>query len=86
MNAVTLLPPNIIEAVLDGQQPAEMRLEDLLDRFPVEWEGSSDRWRSTIGQFARTNWARPDVASQPRPCENSIFAQPLENFILIGTS
>ena len=36
---LTLLAPDIFEAVLDGRQPKSLRLEDLLDGFPVEWEG-----------------------------------------------
>ena len=36
---LTLLAPDIVEAILDGRQPEEMRLEDLLDGFPTEWNG-----------------------------------------------
>jgi hypothetical protein len=36
---LTLLAPEIVEAVLDGRQPERMRLEDLLDGAPMEWEG-----------------------------------------------
>jgi hypothetical protein len=34
---LTLLAPGIVEAILSGQQPAGLQLEDLLKRFPVEW-------------------------------------------------
>lgn len=34
---MTLLAPEIIEAVLDGRQ-ATLKLENLLGPFPVEWE------------------------------------------------
>jgi hypothetical protein len=34
---LTLLAPDLIEAILDGRQPADLRLEDLLRPFPVEW-------------------------------------------------
>ena len=34
---LTLLAPDIVEAVLDGRQPGEMRLVDLLEIFPVDW-------------------------------------------------
>jgi hypothetical protein len=34
----TLLAPEIVEAILDGRQPAELQLDDLLDGFPLEWE------------------------------------------------
>ena len=36
---LTLLAPDIVEAILDGEQPAELQLDDLLKGFPVEWEG-----------------------------------------------
>ena len=35
---LTLLAPTMVEAILDGRQPAEMRLDDLLNGFPLEWE------------------------------------------------
>jgi hypothetical protein len=34
---LTLLAPEIVEAVLDGRQAEGLRLEDLLGGFPVEW-------------------------------------------------
>jgi hypothetical protein len=43
---LTLLAPDIVEAILDGRQPAELRLEDLLAGFPLEWEGSGNTWRT----------------------------------------
>jgi hypothetical protein len=41
---LTLLAPEIVEAILDGRQPAEMRLEDLLAGFPLEWEGQHSQF------------------------------------------
>jgi hypothetical protein len=35
---LTLLAPDIVEAILYGQQPAGLQLDDLLTPFPVEWE------------------------------------------------
>ena len=32
---LTLLAPDVVEAILDGRQPAELRLDDLLEGFPV---------------------------------------------------
>lgn len=37
MLRLTLLSPDLIEAVLDGRQPEGMRLESLLAGFPDEW-------------------------------------------------
>jgi hypothetical protein len=34
---LTLLAPEIVEAILDGRQPAEMQLDDLLGAFPMGW-------------------------------------------------
>ena len=35
---LTLLAPEIVEAILDGRQPAELQLDDLLRGIPSEWE------------------------------------------------
>ena len=34
---LTLLAPNIVEAILDGRQPEGMTLPALMEPFPVEW-------------------------------------------------
>ena len=41
---LTLLAPEIVEAILDGRQPAELQLDDLLAGFPPDW----DRQRTVI--------------------------------------
>lgn len=38
MLRVTLLAPDIVEAVLNGRQPEGMTLPGLMEPFPVEWE------------------------------------------------
>lgn len=35
---MTLLAPDIVEAILDGRQPAEMTLATLMSSSPIEWE------------------------------------------------
>jgi hypothetical protein len=35
---LTLLAPDIVEAILDGRQPAGLGLPMLLEPFPVEWD------------------------------------------------
>ncbi|NDG50016.1 MAG: hypothetical protein EBY30_13495 [Rhodospirillales bacterium] len=35
---LTLLAPDIVEAILDGRQPEEITLPGLMEPFPVEWE------------------------------------------------
>ena len=39
---LTLLAPEIVEAILDGRQPVGLQLDDLLTGFPVEWEGQAE--------------------------------------------
>ena len=35
---LTLLAPDIVEAILDGRQPAEMTVKELARPLPVDWE------------------------------------------------
>jgi glutaredoxin 3 len=35
---LTLLAPDIVEAILSGRQPAGLQLDGLMKRFPVGWE------------------------------------------------
>jgi hypothetical protein len=35
---LTLLSPGTVEAILDGRQPAELQLDDLLKGFPLAWD------------------------------------------------
>jgi hypothetical protein len=35
---MTLLAPDIQEAILEGRQPKAMQLEELTDAVPSEWE------------------------------------------------
>ncbi len=42
---LTLLAPDIVEAILDGRQGPEVTLGRLLEGFPVEWEGQNEFWR-----------------------------------------
>ena len=35
---LTLLAPTLIEAILEGRQPANLELDDLLQQFPVAWD------------------------------------------------
>ncbi len=37
MLRLTLLVPDIVEAILDGRQPEGMTLPQLIEPFPVEW-------------------------------------------------
>jgi hypothetical protein len=35
---LTLLSPTIVEGILEGIQPATLELDDLLQKFPIEWD------------------------------------------------
>ena len=43
---LTLLAPEFVEAILDGRQPAELQLNDLLAGFPLEWGRQREKWPS----------------------------------------
>ncbi len=44
---LTLLAPEIVEAILDGRQPRTLQLADLMDEMPIEWEKQRERnWGS----------------------------------------
>jgi hypothetical protein len=45
---LTLLAPDIVEAILDGRQPADMTLAALMKPFPVGWGEERD----TLGRLA----------------------------------
>ena len=40
---LTLLAPEIVEAILDGRQPPEVTLPVLMGTFPMEWERQRGR-------------------------------------------
>jgi hypothetical protein len=44
---LTLLAPDIVEAILDGRQGPEVTLAQALEPFPVEWEGQPDHFGQT---------------------------------------
>ena len=35
---LTLLSPKIIEAILEGKQPATLQLDELIKQFPIDWD------------------------------------------------
>jgi hypothetical protein len=41
---LSLLAPEIVEAILDGRQSAEMKLADLLEPFPAGWKGQNEQF------------------------------------------
>lgn len=45
---LTLLAPDIVEAILDGRQPRTLQLADMMDDMPVEWERQKSRYGITL--------------------------------------
>ena len=44
---LTLLAPDILEAILDGRQPVGLQLDDLLVGFPLEWAEQREHFAPT---------------------------------------
>jgi hypothetical protein len=42
---LTLLAPDIVQAILEGRQPKAVQLEELTDAVPSEWEAQRSRLR-----------------------------------------
>jgi hypothetical protein len=40
---LTLLAPEIVDAILDGRQRPELQLDRLLEGFPLEWSRQVER-------------------------------------------
>jgi hypothetical protein len=59
---LTLLAPDIVEAILDVWQPAGLQLDGLLEPFPVEWE----RQRQVVGMRGAIGGNTPLPSSRVR--------------------
>jgi hypothetical protein len=66
---LTLLAPDIIEALLDGRQPTELALPALLKPFPADWA------RQRVQLFS-ARWSAEPTAPQP-PAAARTEAAPL---------
>ena len=57
---LTLLAPDIVEAILDGRQPKGLQLEDLTQALPSAWEEQRQRlFARQALQFSAANPAAP---------------------------
>jgi hypothetical protein len=52
---LTLLAPDLVEAILDGRQPGGITLPGLMEPFPVEWDmqkrGFTANWNQDRSSF-----------------------------------
>ena len=55
---LTLLAPAIVEAILDGRQPPELGLPELVEAFPVEW---LEQRRALLNNAAAPELPRPPL-------------------------
>lgn len=46
---LTLLAPDIVEAILDGRQRPELTLARVLEPFPVEWDQQPRHFMDSVG-------------------------------------
>jgi hypothetical protein len=60
---LTLLAPAIVEAILDGRQPAELQLDDLTHAYPLEWERQQSKLRVASRQAGTTVDEGPHFAA-----------------------
>jgi hypothetical protein len=58
---LTLLAPDIVEAILDGRQPEGINLPGLMEPFPVAWERQRNPSQQTM----------PNTALQTHPLANA---------------
>ena len=42
---LTLLAPEIVEAILEGKQGPELTMARLMEPFPVEWQAQGEHFR-----------------------------------------
>lgn len=48
---LTLLAPDVVEAVLAGRQPPNMKLDDILQRFSIDWRAQLKEMHFPEKQF-----------------------------------
>jgi len=72
---LTLLAPDIVEAILDGRQPEGMTLPGLMEPFPVDWGRQEDLRRMPITVSTQSTYdayspGAPAVPAETRgrPC------------------
>jgi hypothetical protein len=73
---LTLLAPDIVEAIMGGRQPAEITLAWLMRRFPVGWRDNWRMFRPGCRSLDRLDRSyNTDAASRHRRCFPSISSR-----------
>ena len=66
---LTLLAPDIVEAILDGRQPADLALPALLKPFPADWVRQRGQvFGPPVRRSCGAATARSGPRSKPGPC------------------
>ena len=63
---LTLLAPDIVEAIMDGRQGPEMTLARVLEPFPLEWEKQAGH--ASLAAFDRPSVCRMLLLLESRCC------------------
>ncbi|MFO1097103.1 MAG: hypothetical protein U1E81_02225 [Xanthobacteraceae bacterium] len=64
---LTLLAPSLVESILDGGQPAELMLANLMQSFPVGWQEQVEGWVSASRISGRRTRRRDGIARAASP-------------------
>ena len=62
---LTLLAPDMVEAILHGRQPDGMTLPKLMEGVTVEWEGQLRRFLAPSPPVLAGGWPRTDEVEPP---------------------
>jgi hypothetical protein len=90
---LTLLAPKIVEAILDGRQPADVPLDNLLKGFPLDWKkqhlhflGGSALLAAHLGRHHAASRAERTVGvAQPKPHKRVLHSvSPVTRSILVA--
>lgn len=83
---LTLLAPDIVEAILAGRQATNLQLEDLLQRLPVEWQaqrdGFVDRVAVNDGEPKARSTSGPGLVDESSAQQSSAFVNDMSNWSL----
>jgi hypothetical protein len=47
---LVLLAPHVVGSILDGRQPADLQLDELMEGFPLDWKGQHSLFESPTSQ------------------------------------